>query len=320
MFFSKSKLNHTPFWPGTVKWKSILWTFLPVGILFALDIVLVNVTFKLSTISLAEIVRSGMPILVLFFSALFFRESLTMIKITIMVILATGIAMTTYGQVGFNPRGFIAAIFATVFGALKLIFLEKLFHNPSNIQVQNVHPIVALFYISPIIFFSLVIPFLAIEAKTLVHSSLSAKQTAILLTCSAVLAFSAKLSEVYVVEKTSALSFTVASICRLILVVVISALAFGESFSLLNGFGIAVCIIGVFLYNWSLVAKMSHVTTDPAQAEDSKNRSARVSRQSELAARSLNAESPSPRTISPVHRASPIEADSEDTKLKAQSP
>jgi drug/metabolite transporter (DMT)-like permease len=279
--------------------KQFLLLFVPVGILFGLDIVSTNISFRYVSISLTEVIKSAIPALLLLFGMFRKTQQFSLISIAIIIILCSGIALTSAGDLLFNWKGFFAAIIAVIAGTSKLILMEMLLgtyknHPTQSIQMHttnklsnndeielvesrpvqsfvtpsiisnnnndvNLHPVdrlnplLSLFYFSPIAAVFLFIAFIFVEYSDLVNSSYMNSSniytTLALLFSGVILSFSLNLSELELIQHTSALTLCVLGVIKFLLVLALNALIFDSQLTLMNKIGCSLAVLGITLYN-----------------------------------------------------------------------
>ena len=137
-------LTSSSYYPSRLSFRLFLRRFVPIGVLFAADITLTNVSFGLVPVSLTEVVKGFAPAALMLYT--WRKDELTALraaqlglpvqvagavggwygKTSVIVLLSAGIALTSYGDLNFRWDGFLAAFGALVSGVLKFILLEQL--------------------------------------------------------------------------------------------------------------------------------------------------------------------------------------------------
>jgi len=79
------------------------------------------------------------------------------------------------------------------------------------------------------------------------------------------LAFMLQLSELFLIKYTSAVTMSVSGTAKLVLVVVISSLAFAHEMSPLNKFGCSLVMLGVLIYNLIKFKELTSTARDAIQ-------------------------------------------------------
>ena len=130
---------------------------------------------------------------------------------------------------------------------------------PSHAGHRRLHPMLSLFYFSPVAAAVLAPAFAGFEARRLMFPSVGAKDftqgevvwvTGGLVGGGAVLAFALNVSELVVIQTTSALTLCVVATAKFLLVVAMTTWLFGGGVSWVKGVGCGVSVLGVAAYNW----------------------------------------------------------------------
>lgn len=220
--------------------------------------------------SLVEVVKSGVPMIVLIFGILTRFEPFSIVKFVVIGILCLGIFLTSFGEVNLHIGGLILSIIATFSGATRLIAMQRLLsgHTNSSKMVESVddssaipepsgnhsklHPILSLAYFAPLSVASLFLPWCVLEASRFFHSDfMNRKLEIILVLClGAVLAFCLNYVELLIIEASSALTLCVSGIIKLIFLIIVSSILFGYIWTPLNITGILLAIVGISGYNY----------------------------------------------------------------------
>jgi len=221
----------------------------PIGLFFALDVCLTQVSVMNVSIALCEIVKSAIPIAVMVIGFFLGREDIDFLKAATMSVLTFGVVLTVLSEMDYNQKGFLAACFAMFFAVAKLIWMETVLGG------KKVPTLLAMFYFSPVSFLSLGIGFFPIELKRakispfLSGTELFNTMGYIFIGC--LIAFSLNFSELLVIQKTSALTMCVIGILKFVIVIPISVAAFGHHLNAVNVMGIFVTGIGIGLYQYT---------------------------------------------------------------------
>jgi len=220
----------------------------PIGLFFALDVCLTQVSYMYVSITLCEIVKSIIPIAVMIIDFFLGREDIDFLKAATMTVITFGVILTVLSEMDYDQKGFIAACFATVFAVAKLIWMETVLGG------KKVPSLLAMFYFSPVSFVSLGIGFFPIELKRALSSPLLSGtelyNTMGYICIGCLIAFSLNFSELLVIQKTSALTMCVIGTLKFVILVPISVAAFGHHLNVVNVIGIFVAAIGIGLYQY----------------------------------------------------------------------
>ena len=130
--FCHSTLSSSPLYPSNITRGLFLSKFVPIGLLFGLDITLTNVSFRYVSVSLTEVVKSSVPAWIFVYNVCRSHDrtssvGLKLLKLLNVVLICAGVACTAVGEANhFEIRGFLAAIGATIAATMKLISVETL--------------------------------------------------------------------------------------------------------------------------------------------------------------------------------------------------
>eukprot|EP00475_Leptophrys_vorax_P011944 TRINITY_DN1840_c0_g1_i1.p1 TRINITY_DN1840_c0_g1~~TRINITY_DN1840_c0_g1_i1.p1 ORF type:complete len:465 (-),score=94.56 TRINITY_DN1840_c0_g1_i1:29-1423(-) len=244
----KQHFRRSPFMPSKISWEFFFSKLVPVGVFFGIDVALTNMAFKYSSVGLTEIIKSGIPVLVLGFSAFTKQEKLTASKFVVILALTLGICLASFGEVGFSAQGFFSAFGATIAGAVKLVLAERMFKNGALDEM--IHPMLTLMYFAPVVVGTLLIPSAIFEWSYMSTAGINVPATVIALLFGGIIGFAMVLGELYVVEHTSALTVCVVGTGKIVLIIFIAAAIFEEPMEMINLLGCMVCVLGIALYNF----------------------------------------------------------------------
>eukprot|EP00475_Leptophrys_vorax_P015213 TRINITY_DN21583_c0_g1_i3.p1 TRINITY_DN21583_c0_g1~~TRINITY_DN21583_c0_g1_i3.p1 ORF type:complete len:421 (-),score=102.70 TRINITY_DN21583_c0_g1_i3:839-2101(-) len=255
----KSKLQSEEYWPFNISRSAFFTQIVPPGILLGMDIVCTSAAIEFSSVSLVEVIKSGIPMLVLVAGFVLRQEVFSIFKVLIISVLCIGIFCTSYGEINLDPRGLSLATLATVSGASRLLLMQVLLSNPSPKSPSSssgshakLNPMLSLAYFAPVSAVFLFFPWLFIEASSLFQSEFVNKKIWILLILlmGVCLAFLINYLELLLVEASNALTLCVSGIMKLIVLIFVSAAIFGYQFTAWNVTGILLAITGVVGYNY----------------------------------------------------------------------
>ncbi|XP_036337740.1 solute carrier family 35 member C2 [Rhagoletis pomonella] len=247
----------------------------PAGIASGIDIGFSNWGLELVSISLYTMTKSSTIVFILIFAIMLGLEKKSLFLIFIVGLIAIGLFMFTYESAQFNALGFIFLLLASLSSGIRWSFAQFVMQK-SKLGLHN--PIDMIYYMQPWMIASL-LPFLVtFEGQPLydVFRDLSNTSNEVILinifyiTFGAVLAFLMECSEFLVLSKTSGLTLSIAGIfkdiCQLSLGVEIN----GDQLSLINVFGLIVCLAGIcmhLLHKYLTFTKMETVNMDEDDGE-----------------------------------------------------
>lgn len=254
-YFLSENLKNSYFWFENISFKDFLLRMVPPGILTGADITLSTAAFEYSSITLVEIIKSGVPMLVLIFSIVTLLESASASKFAVISLLCAGILFSSLGEVDLSVGGVSLGILATFCGASRLVLIQKLL-SPSehSSEHEKIHPLLSLSYFSPVILVSLLLPWTFLEAERLFASHFFSSfreglGTLLFLSVGVLLALLLNIDELFIIKVTSALTLCVAGIAKLLLLTAFSAIYFSYQFDAYNIIGIILASFGIAGYN-----------------------------------------------------------------------
>ena len=126
-----STLRSTTFHPSSLSPSLFLHRFAPIGVLFALDITLTNLSFQYVPVSLTEVIKGFSPAGIMLYDMAQPHNPPSLPKAFVIVLLSLGIALTSLGEMETTAEqdfvvGSAAAVGALVTGVVKFILLERL--------------------------------------------------------------------------------------------------------------------------------------------------------------------------------------------------
>ncbi|EMR10897.1 hypothetical protein PNEG_01043 [Pneumocystis murina B123] len=221
---------------------------IPCGVATSLEIGFSNASLKTISLSLYTMYKSSSLGFVLLFSFIFGLEKMHASLIVVIVIIMIGAVMMASTQTEFVFQGFIMVTVASAFGGLKWSLVQIL--STRNSVAFN--PFSFIYFLSPSIFFCLIILSLLIEGlKNIIYTSFwdYGVNSLIMLIFPGIIAFAMIVSEYWLIKRTSIVTLSVAGICKEVITMGASAIFFKDHLDLINILGFIVTIVGIILYN-----------------------------------------------------------------------
>ena len=227
-------------------WKNWAKICLPVGALSAASLFFGNMSFMYLTVSFMQMLKANMPVIIFTVGCLFATEVFTFASFGIMVVIAAGVAMASYGELNFSVPGMLCMFSAMSCEAVRLTLVQTLLQR----QDLQLNPLTTLYYIMPISTACLLpIAFIA-EAQGLQSCAWFTYHSIPFLLVNAGGAVALNLSIYIVVGTMSALTMKLAAIVKDIGLVAISCALFGDNLTFPGIFGYSIALIGVCGYNY----------------------------------------------------------------------
>ncbi|KAI9282707.1 triose-phosphate transporter family-domain-containing protein [Sporodiniella umbellata] len=206
-------------------------------------------------------VKSSTPIWVLIFSFLFGFEKPRFRLISIILIMVAGVVLTVEGETKFDALGFGLVLTASIVSGLRWSMTQLLLQH-ETLGMDN--PIATLYYLSPIMFITMLTLSLALEnpLEQFQHSkhfdTLSHVTESLgLMSIGGFLAFAMTLAELYLIKNTNTVTLSVAGISKEIVIITLSVIIYGDVLTPKNLLGLFVSIVGIIAYNYHKLSKNS---------------------------------------------------------------
>ncbi|KAJ3837757.1 triose-phosphate transporter family-domain-containing protein [Lentinula raphanica] len=215
-------------------------SILPIGFLFSGSLILSNTAYLYLSVSYIQMLKAFNAVAVLLVSWAF-RISEPNRKLALIVLMiSSGVAVASGGELKFNMFGFIVQAASVGFEAARLVMIEILLHG------LKMDPLVSLHYYAPVCAFLnlLALPFTEGFAP---FFELARIGPFILITNAAV-AFLLNVSAVFLVGAASGLVLTLTGVFKDILLITGSTLIFGSTVTGIQVFGYSVALGGLVMF------------------------------------------------------------------------
>ncbi|GIL65961.1 hypothetical protein Vafri_19608 [Volvox africanus] len=224
---------------------------LPIGLLFAGTLWLGNAAYLYLSVSFIQMLKASMPMVVFIVGVLFSTEKFTMKAALNMLVVGTGIAIASYGEIHFVVVGVILQVGSIATESVRLTLVQILLQK----RGIKMNPVSTLYHIAPCCFVFLFLPFIYIELPKMVADP-NLHVNVPLLLASAACAFALNMSVFLLIGKTSALTMNVAGVIKDWLLILLSVVLYGSPVTRtqLGGYGLA--FVGVMYYNYAKVEQM----------------------------------------------------------------
>lgn len=255
VFCYRREIAASDYSPTKITFMTFLREFAYVGVSVAADTLLTQITLITTTITMVEVVKSGMPVLVLLFGLCRAnREHVSRSKIGVVLTISLGILLTSLGKLSADLLGMLAASAATICAALRLVFMEGVLRKGSSNGQKKINSFLALAYVLPSGIISLFVMLIPIEGNhvgsSMWFNSVRGIENSIeILTMHCAMGILLRVFEVLVISKGSALTICVLGICKMVIEVGLSIVIFGDPVSPVNFVGVAISILGAAWYN-----------------------------------------------------------------------
>lgn len=236
---------------------------LPIGLLFAGTLWLGNAAYLYLSVSFIQMLKASMPMVVFLVGVLFGTEKFTASSAINMVVVGTGIAIASYGEILFVVVGVILQVASIATESVRLTLVQILLQK----RGIKMNPISTLYHIAPCCFVFLFLPFTYIELPKMMNDP-NLKVNVPLLLVSGFAAFALNMSVFLLIGKTSALTMNVAGVVKDWLLILLSVLIYKSPVTPTQLVGYGIAFSGVCYYNYKKVQGMKQAAAAADKAHD----------------------------------------------------
>jgi len=225
--------------------RTFLVDMLIVGVMRALTVVLGLISLKYVAVSFTETVKSSAPFFTVIFARIIIKEHTSLMVKMSLVPVAGGLALCSATEASYNSIGFVSAVLNNCIDCVQNVFSKKLLSTHYNyVNLQFYTSAAALFIQLPILLY--------VHASTLFSSGESlSRYLAFALLLNGICFHMQSVLAYAVMGLISTVTQSVANTVKRALLIWMSILYYGNPVSRLNALGTAVCIGGVFAYNYA---------------------------------------------------------------------
>lgn len=231
----------------------------PCGSATSLDIGLGNMSLRFISLTFLTMCKSSALAFVLLFAFLFRLETPSVKLILIIVTMTIGVIMMVAGETAFNAVGFTLVIASAFFSGFRWGLTQiLLLRHPATSN-----PFSTLFFLTPVMFVSLIIIALAIEGPLEIVEGFRGFANAhgtgfgvILLIFPGVLAFCMISSEFALLKRSSVVTLSICGIFKEVITISAAGVVFHDRLTVVNVIGLAITICSIATYNYMKISKM----------------------------------------------------------------
>ncbi|KAF8220930.1 TPT-domain-containing protein [Tricholoma matsutake] len=216
---------------------------LPIGFLFSGSLILSNTAYLYLSVSYIQMLKAFTPVSILLISWTFRIQDPSKKLATIVIMISTGVALASRGELRFHLGGFIVQAGAVLFESSRLVLIQILLHNLKMDPLVSLHyyaPVCALINLAILPFTDGLAPFYALRDIG-----------PLVLISNAAVAFLLNVAAVFLVGVGSGLVLTLAGVFKDILLITGSVLIFGSPITSLQVFGYSIALAGLVLFKVS---------------------------------------------------------------------
>ncbi|KAL4895385.1 triose-phosphate transporter family-domain-containing protein [Aspergillus ambiguus] len=260
--------DDAPTEPRSVLTKYFYFTRLvPCGAATSLDIGLGNMSLKFISLTFLTMCKSSALAFVLLFAFLFRLEAPSVKLIIIIATMTVGVVMMVAGETAFNAVGFVLVIASAFFSGFRWGLTQiLLLRHPAT-----ANPFSTLFFLTPVMFFSLIVIAMAVEGPSDIVTGFVALTDAhggmfavFLLVFPGVLAFCMIASEFALLKRSSVVTLSICGIFKEVVTISAAGVVFHDQLTLVNIAGLFITISSIASYNYMKISKMRSDAQKPS--------------------------------------------------------
>ena len=197
--------------------------------------------------------KANMPVIIFIVGCLFATEAFTLASFGIMVVIAAGVAMASYGELNFSLLGVLCMFSAMSCEAVRLTLVQMLLQR----QDLQLNPFATLYYVMPVSTACLLPIAFIYEAQGLQKCAWLTRHlehSIPVLLANAAGAVALNLSMYIVVGSMSVLTMKLAAVVKDIALVAVSCALFGDTLTFSGVFGYSIALTGVSIYNYRKIS------------------------------------------------------------------
>lgn len=218
-------------------------SILPIGLLFSGSLILSNSAYLYLSVAYIQMLKAFTPVAILLISWTFRIQDPNKKLALIVLMISTGVALASHGELKFNLIGFTCQAAAVAFEASRLVMIQILLHN------LKMDPLVSLHYYAPVCA-AINLVFLPFTEGLAPFRELG-KIGAVVMISNASVAFFLNVAAVFLVGVASGLVLTLAGVFKDILLITGSVLIFGSIITPLQVFGYSIALCGLVMFKIS---------------------------------------------------------------------
>lgn len=213
---------------------------LPIGALFSASLVTSNMAYLTLNVSFIQMLKAFTPVAVLLISFSFGLKQISGTLTLIVLMISSGVALASYGELEFELTGFVYQVLAIAFESTRLVMVQVL------LQGLKMDPLVSLYYFSPVCatLNLCLLPF----TEGLAPFRQLANLGPVVLLSNAGVAFGLNVASVFLIGAASSLTLTLSGVLKDILLILGSMFILGSRVTGLQFVGYGIALTGLVLF------------------------------------------------------------------------
>lgn len=234
-------------------------TIVPIGFLYAGTLWLGNAAYVYLSVSFIQMLKASMPVAVFAVGCGFGTEHFTVPRLANMLVIGTGIAIASFGEINFIWIGVILQMASVATESTRLTLVQILLQR----RGIKLNPITTLYLIAPCCFAFLCIPFAFIELPKILNDE-TVKLSPLIFLTNASAAFALNMAVFLLIGKTSALTMNVAGVVKDWILILLSYLIYKAPVTAMNLEGYGLAFAAVCYYNFKKLQDMQAAAKNPS--------------------------------------------------------
>ena len=230
----------------------------PIGACYAGTLWVGNAAYLYLSVSFIQMLKALMPVAVFSVGCMFGTERFNWPTLLNMIMVTVGVAIASFGELQFNLTGVGLQLTSIITESIRLVLVQILLQS----RGLKLNPIITLYYVAPCCFGFLLLPFFALEFRTILTDN-SVVVNPMNFIGNAGAAFCLNMAVFLLIGKTSALTMNIAGVVKDWLLIGMSVWLFHSLVSRLNLFGYFLAFLAVCWYNYQ---KLQHMKISAAAA------------------------------------------------------
>ncbi|OUM69706.1 hypothetical protein PIROE2DRAFT_26921, partial [Piromyces sp. E2] len=217
-------------------------------------------TFALSLVSVnfVQTIKALSPLFIISIYSIFFHEKYSKQTYFSLIPLVCGVMLVCFNKSSFNTVGFLCAFFSCLIFALQNIFTKKVLSNYKS-KSEKLDKFNVLFYFSLQAFILLTPWWLKVEGYQLflsgeanglrVGEGVNKSLLLFNIVINSIFNFCQSCFAFTLIHHVNPVTYSITGLVKRIFVILVSLIFFGDNVTFIQGIGITITFIGLFLYN-----------------------------------------------------------------------